>query len=327
MDIKTAKSIPIDELLLKLGYQPVRERVGRKWYKSPFRNENTASFVLSKDGAAWYDHGEGVGGNIIDLAMRLGDCTDVSGALSYLDTATGHMAYSLPTIRHRLPVTPDLPAYALIAANDFHVHAARGGYTQGASYLISRGIDPHAVTPYVRDIVFAPTTAPTRKMYGIGLPNNSGGYEVRARINDSYIKTSVGHKDYSFFPATKENRQRDKLHIFEGAPDFWTFLTANKNIDPTGENFLILNGTGMVNKAMDFLNGHYFDLIMLWNQNDPAGNKTVERFLELPQTVGTMNHMYEGFKDYNAWHMDNVKPVIAAVQSQPMLKTTPKIKL
>src|SRR4051794_30369158 len=69
MNIQDAKRIPIAELLAALGHTPVRESNGEKWYRSPFRQENTASFKLSADQRAFYDHGLGKGGNILDFAM------------------------------------------------------------------------------------------------------------------------------------------------------------------------------------------------------------------------------------------------------------------
>lgn len=326
MNIQSAKGISIDELLLKLGYQPTKEQGGRKWYHSPLRNENHPSFVVSKDARAWFDHGEGVGGNILDLAKRLGNCLDLPATLAYLQELISHTdIVSINSQSSPLPI--HLPAYRLIRANDFQIYTTSNQYTPSAAYLMSRGIDPQAVAHYVRDVVFNSVTDPQRELQGIGLPNQAGGYEVRARSHGTYFKTSVGIKDFSFFRASQQDQTNTRLHIFEGAPDFYTYLTCYKTKDPREENFLILNGTGLVARALEFLHDHLFGLTMVWNQNDPAGDKMVERLMSLPQRVGTINHLYEGFKDYNAWHMEAIKPEQAIPTSLPpsRLKTTPKI--
>ncbi|MCB1810000.1 MAG: DNA primase, partial [Candidatus Competibacteraceae bacterium] len=58
------------DLLAALGFKPVKEDKGELWYLSPFRQETDASFKITRDGKAWYDHGEGAGGNILKFACR-----------------------------------------------------------------------------------------------------------------------------------------------------------------------------------------------------------------------------------------------------------------
>ncbi|TAA74134.1 MAG: hypothetical protein CDV28_1388 [Candidatus Electronema aureum] len=55
------------------------------WYFSPLRKEKTASFKVNKTLNVWYDHGEGIGGTIIDLVI-LQFQTDISGALKKLQS-------------------------------------------------------------------------------------------------------------------------------------------------------------------------------------------------------------------------------------------------
>ena len=66
-----AREIPITEFLKKSGFSPVRENQNSAWYLSPIRNENEASFKVSKVLNRWYDHGIGKGGNIIDLVIEM----------------------------------------------------------------------------------------------------------------------------------------------------------------------------------------------------------------------------------------------------------------
>ena len=97
MNIAQAKLIVIPTLLEWLGYVPVRERHGELWYASPFRQETEPSFKLSRDGKAWYDHGAGTGGNILDFAMAYFQ-TDVSGALRELERLQGIVPPYLPPL-------------------------------------------------------------------------------------------------------------------------------------------------------------------------------------------------------------------------------------
>src|SRR3954451_19248423 len=63
------KQIDLVEYLEKLGYQPEKIRNNDYWYLSPLRDEKTASFKVNRKLNAWYDHGIGKGGNIIDFGI------------------------------------------------------------------------------------------------------------------------------------------------------------------------------------------------------------------------------------------------------------------
>ena len=65
--------------------------------KSPFRTEKRASFSVytAKDGERWFDHGEGAGGDVIDLVARAKGIT-VKEALATLLAMTGLEAPERP---------------------------------------------------------------------------------------------------------------------------------------------------------------------------------------------------------------------------------------
>jgi hypothetical protein len=70
-----AKGIAITDYLSRLGFEPARVRGNDYWYRSPFRSERDASFKVNIKLNLWYDHGEGVGGTLLDLGPRLHSCT------------------------------------------------------------------------------------------------------------------------------------------------------------------------------------------------------------------------------------------------------------
>lgn len=316
MTIDSAKAIPLDELLLKLGFRPVKQRGGRHWYRSPFRDEKTASFVLSKDGMAWFDHGEGVGGNIIDLAMRLGDCRDVPQALSYIETATVQTSYTIPTIRQRLTVIPESPAYTLINAKPFAVRDHRNGYTPAATYLKNvRGIEPALFAPYLFDLVYAGQDKKNR--YGFGVLNVGGGYE--ARRSGDFEKTSIGPKNITVFQSNRKSWWEAPWHCFYGLMDFGTFLTIDRPA-PGVYNYLLVNSDSLVGHpeegpqrpARIGLAEQYLatlpagQTMIHYPHNDPSGQRAYHHLLDCLSghnwTGGDRAHVYEGFKDWNDWH-------------------------
>src|SRR4051794_38479571 len=90
-----AKKLPLDRILLHLGYSPVKSRKNGNelWYASPFRAEKEASMHISavvhpRLGRIWVwkDFGD-IGGNVIAFIQRYYGLNegDVSGALRKLE--------------------------------------------------------------------------------------------------------------------------------------------------------------------------------------------------------------------------------------------------
>lgn len=344
MNVKDAKSIPLDEFLENLGHACAKMSGGRKWYRAPYREENTPSFVLTKDRFAWYDHGEGRGGSIIELAMRCGDLRDVSDALSYIERTVGK-GYAIPTIRmENKPMDPELPFYELITANNFRTYVGRG-MSKGAQYLVSRCINPDAVTPYIKDVKFNAINNVKRAYTGIGIRNNEGGFEVRFDRGRGYEKTTVGAKAVSFFPTTVKGSENGTLHIFEGAPDFYTYLTWNSkkpnSINPASQSYLILNGTGMTTQAIKLLQDHHFAFVAIWSQYGKGGHQMEDELLTYLSMInckaGTTKDMYAPPSDtpedqlskwdFNAWYVaqNMILNTDLLPQNKAGLRVTPKL--
>jgi hypothetical protein len=67
-DIK--KRILITDLLGK----PDKTSINRTYYKAPWRDEKQPSLVVYTNQNTWYDFGECVGGDVINLYMKLNNC-------------------------------------------------------------------------------------------------------------------------------------------------------------------------------------------------------------------------------------------------------------
>ena len=69
MNIAEAREIPLEIILNKFGCEPTKNNETEAWFKSPFRNEKTASFKINRKMNRWFDHGEQIGGNVIDFVV------------------------------------------------------------------------------------------------------------------------------------------------------------------------------------------------------------------------------------------------------------------
>mgnify|MGYP003105898474 FL=1 len=74
-DLSLIKRYPIVEYLERKGIKPVRRTPAYALYRSPLREETHPSFKVDTEKNLWIDYAEGRGGSIIDICMRLEDCT------------------------------------------------------------------------------------------------------------------------------------------------------------------------------------------------------------------------------------------------------------
>ncbi|MCF2491615.1 hypothetical protein [Dyadobacter sp. CY347] len=336
MNIKDAKSIPLDEFLENLGHSFAKEVRGRKWYKRPWGDERTASFVVTPDKLAWYDHGEGVGGNILDLAIRYANLRDVAEALRYIEQVMGRgYIIQSPTIGYK-KLEPEVPHYTLISFDDFKLYKRREP-TAHAKYLAGRGINLERAALYLQEITFYHKEVPKVKYSAFALPNESGGYEGRGNLfGTGYNTTTVGTKDVTII------RARDTIHgaydwhtkswrAFYSMMDFLTFISTDDQ-KPGAYNFLVIHGDAMIHKAAEYMNDLPAGNMVHFPHIDPNGNGQRAMFDLMAETSSwrhfEISHEYEGFKDLNESHMHKLgldyRP--ASNFARPVRRNTPPLK-
>ena len=86
-DLSLIKRYPIVAYLERKGIKPVRRTPAYALYCSPLREETHPSFKVDTEKNLWIDYAEGRGGSIIDLCMRLENCT-LSEAICRLGQTT-----------------------------------------------------------------------------------------------------------------------------------------------------------------------------------------------------------------------------------------------
>ena len=96
MDIGMIRQTPLEDLLARLGHTPMRRKGAEFWYKSPYRDERTASFKVDTAKGLWYDFGTGKGGDIFTLAGEMLGTDDFVRQAEYVAEVSG---LPLPAIR------------------------------------------------------------------------------------------------------------------------------------------------------------------------------------------------------------------------------------
>jgi DNA primase len=281
MTIQEAKKIDLVEVMARLGHAPTKIQGASIWYRSPFREEKTASFKVNKDLNAWYDFGTGEGGKIIELFQTLTNDKNISRVL---ETIGNMHAFSVPAIAS-LPKPPkqktDKPV--ITAVREISDPSL-------IRYLEeTRGLNPELVRLYASEIHYSVGNA---SYIAIGHANEKGGFEVR----NGNFKGCLKAKDITHFTGTKKT---GKIAVFEGLFDFLALLQLHNKEEPPHDT-LILNSVSLKNRACEYIEEQDYSDVNLYLDNDKAGTEAVKTFRERFEIVQDHSSIYSKHKDINA---------------------------
>lgn len=274
MQCDTAREVSIVEFLKRSGFSPVRENQNSVWYLSPIRNENEASFKVSKVLNRWYDHGIGKGGSIIDLVIEMNNRCSVQEALSILGNAVPSFSFQKHNTLIGLEPEAEIRIDKILPIR----HPAL------VKYLNSRKINVDLATRYAKEIHYS---VKEKRYFAIGLENISGGWELR----NPYYKNAALPKDYSFFSTSKK-----QLSITEGMFDFFSLLKLYPSL-PHKSDFLILNSVAFINHVQKV--ALPYSRVGLYLDNDLAGKQATKQLMTDLSNSVDMSALYEGKKDLN----------------------------
>lgn len=293
MNIEAAKQINLVDFLRQLNIPTAKIKGNDYWYKSPLREERTASFKVDNRKNLWYDFGTGEGGSIIDFGMRYYSC-NISEVLEILDSKVISFR---PQIRQKQkPVEAIQAVYKIMKI----------GSIKSASllaYIRSRGIEIAVAQSYCKEI--SVQNQKTLKTFeAIGFPNINGGWELKT----PHFKSCIAPKDVSLF-----DEQKNTLAIVEGFFDFLSAKQHHEHLLSQATNWLVLNSVSMLEKAKPHILQNKKIYLLL--DNDKAGkNSTIklqDYCIRNNIQVENLASTYGQCKDINEWL---VKEEISAEQ-------------
>ncbi len=304
MNIKQAKEkFTLQSVLSTLGHHPDKKKSKGNdlWYISPFRpSEKTPSFHIDTRNDFYKDFGEtDKGGDLIWFAQMYlknqGKDYSISNALKWFDEIdTGTNIHYFNKKADKKPATENKEeTYKVLSDKEIFSSALK-------QYLERKALPLELSKKYLRQIYFL-NQKTNKKLFGLGFKTRAGGFDIRTANG---FKTMIGSKDIT---VVKGNQSQNKLDVFEGASDFLTMLAIEDSEIPRFD-CVILNSANLYEKAVEYAKKGNYGYIRLWLDNDEAGQKFEVAFIESLQNVNSgitfsrMNHVYEGFKDLNAWH-------------------------
>ena len=274
---ETVNQSDLVDYMASLGYQPKKVSANDYWYLSPFRNERTASFKVNRRKNVWYDHGQGIGGSLIDFGLRYFNC-QIPELLEKL-TSPFPFHQQVPSVIAK-PQPPTESSIKMIDMNPINS-------MELFQYLKARRIDFHIANTYCKQVTFE---IGNKTGKALGFPNDHGGYELR---NPSF-KGSVSPKAVT----TIQNTSKE-MSVFEGFFDFLSYLTIHQNQSLQMTNFLVLNSTAFFEKSRPIM--EEYEKVRLFLDHDFTGEGCAKLGLSWSQKYQDESKLYAGHKDLNEW--------------------------
>jgi DNA primase len=287
MALQDIKKVSIREYLGQRGITPQMENEYRGMYCSPYRKDQNASFKVDYLKNVWYDHGTNEGGSIIDLVMKMENCSFHEAATRLEKQYAG--------------IDPD--------SFSFHRDTILGGTNESAQTILKiqpishpalidfvrkRNIDLELANQYCREVHYS---LRDKNYFSIGFRNDTGGYELS---NPPSFKSCISPKGI-----TTIRNNRDACLVFEGFWDFLSYLTIRK-VERSKHDVAVLNSVANVQKAMDFLKTHRD--IYTYLDNDEAGRNATRLIQSAHSTVYNRSSQFANYKDLNDYLQD--KPMV-----------------
>ncbi len=253
---------PIETLLAHFGRRT--DHRGEMYY-SPFREEDTPSFHISRCRNLWMDFGSGEGGNVLSLVGRLAgirqsEAWDYIAALDPLVVPSYEQPARNASQQKRQMITIDRISE--------HFTLSRL-----ISYSSSRGIPHYILEKYCRQVAYHIDGVQNMKWFAIGFPTNEG-WMLRLTSGGAYGKMCTSASCSFIGPSGQavSSAASDTVEVFEGFFDFLSWLVLRDRTLPFCD-VCVLNSVTNLPSAMDFICSHR--RISCWLDDDRAGRNAL----------------------------------------------------
>ena len=277
INCETARNFSVEKALEKLGHFPKKTTEKEAWFLSPFRSETQASFKVSKIKNRWYDHGEGIGGNVIDLVCKILKCS-IKDTLMFLSE-------SIPINIIEQQYQRDTTAINIMKGVNIKIIKVQEiMHPALIQYLDSRGISLTTANTYCKEVWYKHKKT---QFFAIGLKNHKNGWELRNKI----FKNSSSPKSYTYI----QNNNKQVI-ILEGMFDLLSLATLDGNLLKTSD-VLVLNSISFRNDIDIYISK--YTLVYLYLDNDIPGQKAAQYLINKYKHVIDKSLGYKNYKDLN----------------------------
>lgn len=279
MDSKDINRYPIQEYLAGLNIYPAKDRGYCGMYHSPYREDTNASMKVDYNQNLWFDYGTAEGGTLIDLAMRIENCTNGRAMQLLEQQLSGASSFSFH--RNNIPADRKEKEPA-VQMNDVRPisHPAL------LQYLKERRLSPELANRYCKEVHYSINDKP---YFAIGFQNNSGGWVLRNNLFKGCSSMDV--KTYF-----NTERNKEACLVFEGFADFLSYLTM-KGVKAPKYDTVVLNSVVNLPKVKNELSA--YQSVQAFLDNDEGGKRAVQSLRSICKEVVDQSIHYANNKDLN----------------------------
>ena len=287
MTSQEANSIPLGDILSRYGYEPSRRYGGYDMYRSPFRRDSSPSFKVFKNENRWYDFGDGSHGRVVDLVMRIQNCSFPQAMKEIGELGFGGI---VPVQR---PAAAEEAVQRASSMTILKVIPLENRHL--LDYAASRGIDADIVRGHCVEVHYCFEKNP-REKYALGFPNDHGGFELR----NSMFKGCATAKDITGLAAG--NKSCAVFEGFFGLLSFKQYAKDHPEMPALGKlDLCVLNSTAIVDRSKDFLSR--YEKVHAFLDNDAPGREALRKIRHfLPKDTVLVNEaerLYPSCNDFN----------------------------
>ena len=254
---------------------------------------------FSVDEKGYYDFKAGKGGKIIKAVMQMEGKNWLEAVNFLKDFSNTTISQSAQTARDRRPAptqhsnTPHSVITNVVVPNNDKL----------LEYFAQRGISKEILQQYTQQVHYR-NIKENKDYFGIGIPNQSGGYDIR----NPYIKAKVGASDMTVIPGT-----RNEAVVFEGMTDMLSYLQmAKDNGKPNDRTLVVLNSVTNTGTFIERFK-NYTGKIHLFLDGDKAGDDATQSILNnLKNSIDQRGAYGIGkgeVNDLNDFHIKVFKPL------------------
>ena len=286
-----ANKISIKAYLANRGIHPVKDLGYYGMYRSPFREDNNASLKVDYNKNLWIDFGSNDGGTMIDLVMRMENCS-CQKAIATLEQPydQGNVGTqertNIPTSSFSFHGNSNKNTSAITMQKVLPItHQAL------INYLSERKISLDIAKQYCSEIHYSVNGKP---FFAIGFPNDSKGWILRSEP----FKGCTSMEVTTYGGANNTNSKKESCSVFEGFTDFLSYLSLKNTLAPQ-EDVIVLNSLSNLPKAIDKLKE--YKEVQTYLDNDSPGKKATLTIKQTHPVVIDQSVKYAGYKDLNEY--------------------------
>lgn len=288
-----ANKISIKAYLASRGIHPVKDHDYYGMYRSPFRDDINASLKVDYNKNLWIDFGSNDGGTMIDLVMRINNCS-LNEAMQELNryNSTSVNLHNNTTAQqqsqffsfHGNNSNRNTPAITIQKVLPI-THQAL------VDYLSKRKISLDIARQYCSEIHYSVNG---KSFFAIGFLNDSKGWILRSEP----FKGCTSMEVTTYGGANSTNSPKESCLVFEGFTDFLSYLTL-KNTHSPQEDVIVLNSLSNLPKAIDKLKD--YKEVHTHLDNDNLGKKATLTIKQAHPAVIDQSAKYADYKDLNEY--------------------------